>query len=67
VFLTEKAAIELNPDEFGTLFRPANGRTHFTEITAQELPDTDSNCPGILAHGARTALKGELIGRIMKH
>jgi hypothetical protein len=62
VFLTEKGAIELNPDESGTLFRPANGGTHFAEITAHELPvENDKECPPSLASGAHTTVKGEVI------
>jgi hypothetical protein len=61
VFLTKAGAIELNPDESGTLFRPGNGVTHFTEITAQELPETGSNCPTLLAKGDHLPLKGEMI------
>jgi hypothetical protein len=62
VFLTKKGAEELNPDESGTLFRPANGVTHFVEITAHELPvENDKECPTILASGAHTPVKGEVI------
>jgi hypothetical protein len=62
VFLTKAGAIELNPDESGTLFRPANGVTHFAEITAHELPvENDKECPASLASGAHSLVKGEVI------
>ncbi len=62
VFLTEKGAIELNPDESGTLFRPAPPATRFAVITAQELPESTShNCPATLALGAHTNVTGEVI------
>jgi hypothetical protein len=61
VFLTKKGAEDLNPDESGTLFRPANGGTYFAEITAHELPENSNVCPSLIELGAHTLVKGEVI------
>ena len=46
VFLSKKTAEELNPDESGTLFRPASPNTRFAQLLANEL--TASGCPASL-------------------
>jgi hypothetical protein len=60
VFLTKPAAEALNPDESGTLFRPAAGTT-FAIITAHELPENSNVCPAPIELGAHTTVRGEVI------
>jgi hypothetical protein len=61
VFLTQAGAKELNPDESGTLFRPAPPGTRFAGILGHELPEGGSNCPAILRQ--ETSVTGEVILR----
>jgi hypothetical protein len=58
VYVEKQAAVELNPDISGTLFRPQPPLTEFVAIQKQEL--TSGACPGGLAAGG-TDVTGSVI------
>ena len=57
VFLSKTGAEELNPDNSGTLFRPAPPAARFAQLTTNEL--TASGCPAFLRDP--TNVTGEVI------